>query len=191
MNSIEGDNAPPPSTPRKSRMRRLFLELGVAGLGYAILTRCQTSDLLDNGEVAPEFATTDLDGTRVSLQDYTGRPLLLHFWATWCGICRQEFGALSALHRELQHTPDANSETLSPRLITLAADEDPRVVQSFVREHQLAYPVLLAPPALLRAYKVHAFPTSYYLDADKRIRSGTIGMSSRWAMKTRLSCASR
>lgn len=173
-------------------MRRLFLELGVAGLGYAILTRCQTSDLLEGGEIAPEFATTDLDGTRVSLEDYAGRPLLLHFWATWCGICRQEFGALEALHRELQHSFGAgNGQNLTPRLVTLAADEDPRVVQSFVREHQLSYPVLLAPPPLLRAYKVHAFPTSYYLDADKRVHSGTIGMSSRWAMKTRLGCASR
>jgi hypothetical protein len=60
-----------------------------------------------------------------------------------------------------------------------------------VQDHELHYPVLMAPRTLLSAYKVHAFPTSYYLDAEQRVRSGTIGMSSRWAMKTRLGCASR
>lgn len=184
---------PVASQPPKPRYRRLLLELGVAGLGYALLTRCQTSDLLEDGEAAPDFTTVDLDGQRVSLSDFADAPLLLHFWTTWCGICRQEFGALTAIHQELTHAPQTAGPGLArrPRLLTLAGDDDPGVVRAFVAEHGLAYPVALAPPTLLRLYKVQAFPTSYYLDPAQRISAATVGMSSRWAMKTRLSCAAR
>lgn len=181
-----------PDTPRRrfARARRLALELGVAGLGYALLTRCQTGDLLSDGDLAPDFTALDLAGNPVTLTHLDTSPLLLHFWATWCGVCRQEFSALNALHRELSHTV-ADSMAPRPRLYTFAADENPEFVRTFAEEFQLAFPILLAPPSLLRLYKIKAFPTSYYLDAERRISAATVGMSSRWAMKARLSCASR
>lgn len=184
---------PVESPASKPRYRRLLLELGAAGLGYALLSRCQASDLLKDGAAAPDFTTVDLDGRRVSLSDFADAPLLLHFWTTWCGICRQEFGALRALHQELTHTPETAAPGLAPRprLLTLAGDDDVAVVRAFVAEHALPYPVALASPTLLRLYKVQAFPTSYYIDPAQRISAGTVGMSSRWAMKTRLSCAAR
>src|SRR5690606_2017328 len=145
--------------------------------------------LLGDGEFAPDFSTLDVDGNRVTLSSIDSAPLLLHFWATWCGVCRQEFGALNALHAELA-TQDANASQ-KPRLYTLAADDDAAHVKSFANQYKLNFPILLAPPPLLASYKVKAFPTSYYLAAGRRVTAATVGMSSRWAMKARLSCASR
>lgn len=189
-------DGPPPttsseSTPRGSkfaRARRLLLELGVAGLGYTLLTRCQTGDLLKDGEVAPEFSAMDLRGQHVSLASLNATPLLLHFWATWCGVCRQEFSALNAIHDELAQRA-ATSANPNPRLVTLAADENPDLVRAFAADNGLKFPILLASPAVLGLYRIKAFPTSYYLAADRRITAATVGMSSRWAMKARLSCA--
>jgi peroxiredoxin len=175
---------------KMGRARRLFLELGVAGLGYSLLTRCQTGDLLKDGDVAPDFAAADLDGNQVTLASLSTTPVLLHFWATWCGVCRQEFSALNKLHQELTLAADAAAAP-KPRLYTLAADENPAFVRSFAEKFGLGFPILLAPPSLLGLYQIKAFPTSYYLAADRRITSATVGMSSRWAMKARLSCASR
>jgi peroxiredoxin len=174
---------------RFARARRLILELGVAGLGYTLLTRCQTNDLLEDGGVAPDFTALDLAGNPITLASLGATPLLLHFWATWCGVCRQEFSALNAIHRELSGANGSTANT-RPQLLTLAADEDPDFVRAFAEEHQLSFPILLAPRSLLGLYKVKAFPTSYYLEPGRRISGATVGMSSRWAMKARLSCAS-
>lgn len=175
---------------RFARARRLLLELGVAGLGYSLLTRCQTSELLEDGDVAPDFTARDIQGNEVTLGSLGGSPLLLHFWATWCGVCRQEFSALNAIHAELTlSAPDSSHP--KPRLYTLVADEDPDFVRTFAGQFKLDFPILLAPPSLLALYKIKAFPTSYYLASDRRIEASTVGMSSRWAMKAHLSCASQ
>ncbi len=192
----EPDGDPELSSKRrpKSRLRRLLLELGVAGLGYTALTQCQTSGLLPEGEPAPDFTALDLNGHPVPFSTFAQGPTLLHFWATWCGICRREFAALNELHEELTLAPTQGQQATShqaPRLLTLAADEDASAVRTFVEHHQLKYPVVLAPAAILRLYRVQAFPTSYYVDRERRITAGTVGMSSRWMMKTRLSCAAR
>lgn len=49
------------------------------------------------GGTAPNFASWDLSGKRVSLSDFGGRPVLLSFWATWCTVCREELPALQGL----------------------------------------------------------------------------------------------
>ncbi len=49
------------------------------------------------GGTSPNFTTHDLAGKKISLSDYTGRPVLLSFWATWCTVCRDELPALQRL----------------------------------------------------------------------------------------------
>lgn len=182
-----GDAAP--SARRRHPARRVLLELGVIGLGYSVISRCQTSNLLQHGQAAPDFAATDLSGNSVNLAGLGTSPLLLHFWATWCGVCRQEFSTLNAIHAELSHA-DHDSRP-RPSLFTFTADQSVDFVRTFAEDNKLAFPILLASPALLRSYKVNAFPTNYYLDSARRITAATVGMSFRWAMQARLACAAR
>lgn len=53
---------------------------------------------------APNFSSWDLNGKKVSLVDFKGRPMLLTFWATWCTVCREELPALQRIEDRYQST---------------------------------------------------------------------------------------
>lgn len=153
------------------------------GAVYFGITSWRERGLLEAERAAPPFSLSDLEGGTVALEQYRGKRVLLHFWATWCGVCRREFDALNAVQHSL-----TNDEVL----VSIVADaEDPVAVREFAREHGLAYPVLLAEESTLRDYKIGAFPTNYFLDANGQVRDRTVGMSTRWALSARLDWARR
>jgi len=146
------------------------------GALFAGVTAYQTRDHVT--QIAPDFALQDLGGHRVVLRDYRGKKVLLHFWATWCGVCKAELPSLRGLARNL--APDE-------ALVTVVEDsEDVEAVRRFAAKHQLSYPILLGERAVLRAYGVGAFPTNYYLNGDGSIASTSVGISTRLGMAMRL-----
>jgi len=155
---------------------------GGLGLGaFVALSRWQTHALLDAGTAAPDFEAQDLDGQPVRLSQYFGQRILLHFWATWCGVCRQEFGMLNSLQTD---SPEGT------RIVAVTTDEQLDALKSFAEAHELRSPVLLAPPGVVRAYQISAFPTNYFIAPTGRIASASVGMSGSWAIRSRLRFAS-
>jgi peroxiredoxin len=143
----------------------------------------QTRQHVPSGAAAaPAFTLTDLTGRDVSLAEYKGRRVVLHFFATWCGVCKAELPSLRAVHGGL-----GGDETM---LAIVADADDPEHVRRFAAEHELTYPVLLATDDVLRAYAVDRFPTNYYLNGDGTVSSSTTGLSTWLGMKARLFLAS-
>lgn len=131
---------------------------------------------------APAFTLIDLSGREVSLADYRQKKVVLHFFATWCGVCKAELPSVRAVHRGLD-----DDEVL----LGIAADsDDPETLRRFAREHGLEYPILLASGDVLRAYGVNKFPTNYYLNGDGSVSSSSVGLSTLIGMKLRLLAAS-
>lgn len=162
----------------KARRRWLHTLLQVAAIGalFTGVTAYQTRN--HASQVAPDFTLLDLHGEPVQLRDYRDKKVLLHFWATWCGVCKAELPSLRGLARNL--APDE-------ALVTIVADsDDVDAVSRFAEAHDLSYPILRAEPAVLEAYGVGAFPTNYYLNGDGSIDSTSVGISTRLGMALRL-----
>ncbi len=109
---------------------------------------------------APNFNMVLSDGKYLTLADLQGRPVLLNFWATWCGPCRLEMPGLVA---------EANQ---NPDLVILAINvqEELTQLQPFAEDFQMAMPVVRDSDAALRQlYEVSGMPTSVFID-----REGTI-----------------
>ena len=111
------------------------------------------------GKILPAFELSALGGDEVSSASYLGKPVVLNFWATWCGPCLKEIPTLKALHRE------ANAN-----VVTVAIDEEgEEIVRPFVEKHGIDYPVLIADPAFLHRYNGNGIPYTLVLDASQKI----------------------
>ncbi len=117
---------------------------------------------------APDFQLQSLSGEALRLSDFRGRPVMINFWATWCGPCQLEMPLIQKYYEK--HSPD---------LVVLAVNNDePRAsVQEFVDKMKLTFPILLDPGARVEdQYRVRAFPTSLFINREGLIRYQHIGI---------------
>ncbi len=161
------------SAGRNRRYWRHILEvLLLAGLLFG-LHKYQTRELVRGP--APPFETILLDGTSMTLSDYRGRPLLLHFWATWCPVCKLEQGSLDAIARDYQ-------------VLAVALDEaSDAVLQQWMEDRGVSYPVARDPSGrIARQYGVQGVPASVIVDATGNIRFVEVGYTTETGLRLRL-----
>jgi len=82
-----------------------------------------------------EFTMPDMNGMNVRLADFRGRPIILNFWATWCGSCRAEIPALTAIADEYK------AQRLA--VLGVSVDDAPADLRRFAAEYNMNYPVLV------------------------------------------------
>jgi thiol-disulfide isomerase/thioredoxin len=120
------------------------------------------------GDLAPAFELKNLNGDAVSLYDYWGSPVLLNFWATWCGPCRYEMPFLQDIYEEWQDD--------GLIIITINLRESSDKIRQFMKEYELTFPVLLDTGGeISRKYFVTGIPTTYFLDEYGVIKVKKVG----------------
>jgi peroxiredoxin len=166
-----------------NRLLARLLEVGVVVVAWLAIGAYQTrKHVAATDAPAPAFTLADISGRSRSLDEFRGNKVMLHFFATWCGVCKAELPSVRGVHGGL-----AEDEVL----LAVAADsDDVEALRRFAREHDLRYPILLGTREVLAAYAVSAFPTNYYLNADGTVSSSTNGLSTRLGMELRLLAAS-
>lgn len=158
------------SLPPKPWSRRLLLvcrDWGLSLLAVALLFHLiggwRAPDL---PEEAPGFVLQDLEGNSVALDDFQGRPVVLNFWATWCGPCQIEIPSFSQF-------ADDNPDVV---VLGVAMDGSPEELTRAAQEMGIRYPVVLANPEIKEAYGVTTLPTTVIIDPAGEVHSAHTGM---------------
>lgn len=121
-----------------------------------------------HGGATPALKLSDMKGARVDLADFRGKTVIVNFWATWCGPCREEMPSLAALAKRRG----------SGNIVVLAIDVgEPRAsVERFLARNPVDLPVLLDTEGYAAlAWKVEIYPSSFVIAPDGRIRQFIAG----------------
>ena len=129
------------------------------------------------GQPAPNFHLESIDGKSVELADFRGQPVLVNFWAIWCGPCLEEMPVIQA--RFQQHYPD---------LVVLAVEEgnSRSELQEYVQAENITFWVLQGNDTVARTYNLYAYPTSFFIDPQGVIQSIQVGSMSGAALDDEL-----
>lgn len=157
----------------KKRWHRIAIELGIILAIFLAFRAYQGRDAPDGP--APELSGTAVSGDPLALSASPGEPVLVHFWATWCGVCRAEEGTIDSIAG-------------SHRVITIASQSGgPDEVRAYMRQQGVSFPAIVDTSGeLAQRWGVHAFPTSFVVGPDGTIRNVEIGYTTWLGLRARL-----
>jgi peroxiredoxin len=112
---------------------------------------------------APDFTLRGADGRNLRLNEQRGQVVLVNFWASWCGPCRQEMPHLNRLYDKYRGSGFT--------LLAVNIDDDPRTGTATAARWGLKFPVLLdADKTVSRLYDLGSMPATVLIDRDGRVR---------------------
>ena len=141
-------------------MQRFRLLAGLIFCALASLSLA-SSDLA--GQPAPDFVLKSASGENLRLSEYRGDVVMINFWATWCGPCRQEMPLLDELYSRYQR--------VGFNLLGVNIDADSARAMEMIDELGVTFPVLFdSRKEVSKLYDVEAMPVTVLVDREGRIR---------------------
>ncbi|MCC2667901.1 MAG: redoxin [Armatimonadetes bacterium] len=152
------------------RLLKIGLAAVLASTLGGVLFAAPGSAAIGKGKMPPDFTGTTLDGQKVTLSSFRGKnPVVLNFFAEFCGPCRKEFPHLKAL-----------DEKLGPqglRVISVSLDEDRATAAVVPNEHKVKFPVIFDPKGgIAEKYGVQAIPHTVVIDRAGKVQTTLIGL---------------
>jgi len=133
------------------------------GLIFSVLaaTSLASSGLV--GQPAPDFVLKNASGDNLRLSEFRGDVVMINFWATWCGPCRQEMPLLDELYSTYQR--------VGFNLLGVNIDDDSGKAMNMITELGVSFPVLFdTRKEVSKLYAVDAMPATIIVDRDGRVR---------------------
>jgi len=112
---------------------------------------------------APDFTLKSRSGKNLRLSDYRGQVLLVNFWASWCGPCRQEMPLLENLYKRYKK--------LGFTILGVNVDTDSTKANHYLRDMSVTFPIVYDNSnKVSKAYSVNAMPTTVIVDRNGKMR---------------------
>ncbi|MDF3004674.1 MAG: TlpA family protein disulfide reductase [Oscillospiraceae bacterium] len=130
--------------------------------------------------VAPNFTMTDLEGNKVELDSFKGKPIVLNFWASWCGFCVQEMPDFDTVYKEL-----GDEVTFVMLNVTDGVRETREKGEKYYAEKGYSFPVYFDDQGTqgTNAYGVTGFPSTYFIDSNGNLAAYAGGMIDQEALR--------
>ena len=135
----------------------------LAGILLSVFAASSLASSGLTGQPAPDFALKSSTGENLRLSEYRGDVVLINFWATWCGPCRQEMPLLDQLYTRYQR--------VGFNLLAVNIDDDSQRAMSMIRELGVSFPVLFdSQKVVSKLYDVNAMPVTVLVDRNGHVR---------------------
>ncbi len=136
---------------------------GVLALVFSVFAASSLAGSGLTGQVAPDFVLKSSSGENLRLSEYRGDVVMVNFWATWCGPCRQEMPLLDELYSRYQRVGFS--------LLGVNIDDDSRKAMNMIAELGVSFPVLFdSRKEVSKLYEVDAMPVTVIIDREGNVR---------------------
>ena len=171
----------PASDSRYSRRRVWLRRIVEVMLFVALVSGIRLWQQRDIPGITPPLSGTQLDGSPYTLPAKPGQPVLVHFWATWCSICRIDQDSIAAIARD------------HPNTITVAMQSgSSEEVSRHLAKQGVRFPAMNDTDGRIAdMWGVHAVPASFILGPDGQIRFVEVGYTTGLGLRLRLWLAGR
>ena len=142
------------------KLKRVVLDFCKISLVLSLLLASSASQA---ATPAPEFTLKSMSGENIKLGEQVGNVVMINFWASWCGPCRQEMPLLNDLHNKY--------ERLGFTVLGVNVEENSSQAVDFISDTPVDFPILFdSANEVSKAYQVIAMPTTVLVDRDGNVR---------------------
>ncbi len=135
----------------------------LVGLAFSVFAATSLASSGLTGQAAPDFALKSNTGENLRLSEHRGDVVMVNFWATWCGPCRQEMPLLEELH--------SRYERVGFSLLGVNIDDNSSKAMNMAKELGVTFPVLFdSRKEVSKLYQVDAMPVTVLIDREGTVR---------------------